>query len=229
MDALLQSLFADPVGTAGYWLSHGLKGAGPLAAALVAVSLAAGFWLWRRPSRKGRTNVIARRAFSQAEGQLWSRLTAALPDHVVLMSVPLTRFVAVRQDGGLGRNQRKLEALTADFGIFRADGTVSSVVLLEDGDSVLTRRQIKLRRKVLDRAGVRTVSWTSKPLPSVDMITRQLNPAPVHFSAGEPGSAQRGSAQRGSRAGGAAAGPDDALAPDTRLAASHASAEIRPA
>lgn len=222
MDQLLQTLLADPVGTAGQLLAQNLKGAGPLAIALVVLSLAAGFWLWRRPGRKGRTNVMARRAFSQAEGQLWSRLTAALPDHVVLMSTPLMRFVSVRQDGGLGRNRRKLEALAVDFGVFRADGTVSSVVLLEDGDTTLTRRQVKLRRKLLDRAGVRTVTWTSKLLPSVDMITRQLNPASLHFAAGESGSAKREI-----RLGSSMVGADDAVAPDTRLAASHVSAEIR--
>ena len=57
---------------------------------------------------------------------------------MVLMAVPMTRLLAVRKAGGLGRNQRKLEALTVDFGVFRADGTVSSIVILEDGDTTLT-------------------------------------------------------------------------------------------
>lgn len=215
MDTLLQTFLADPVGIAGQLLGQGFKGAGPLVVALVAMLLASGYWLWRSSARKWRTNVTARRAFGQSEGVLWSRLNTALPDHVVLMSVPLTRFITVRQAGGLGRNKRKLEALTVDFGIFRADGTVSSVVLLEEGEATLMRRQIRLRRKLLDRAGVKTVNWTSKPLPSVDMISRQLNAAPVHFAAGEPGSAQRGIGR-----GSAMAGSEDAVAPDTRLAAS---------
>ena len=224
MDALFQSFVADPLGSAGQWLEHGFKGASPLVVVLAVALLAAGLWLWRRPGRKARTNVSTRRAFGQAEGQLWSRLTTALPDHVVLMSTSLTRFVAVRQDGGLGSNKRKLEALAVDFAIFRSDGSVSSVVLLEDGDSALTRRQLKLRRKLLDRAGVKMVSWATTPLPTVDMITRQLNPAPLHFSAGESGSAQRRI-----RVSGSQAGADDALAPDTRLAASQVSTDIRPA
>jgi hypothetical protein len=223
MDAMLQTFLADPVGTVGHLLGQGFKGAGPLVLALVVMLLAAGFWLWRRPAGKGRTNVTVRRAFSQAEGLLWSRLSGALPDHVVLMSVPLTHFITVRQAGGLGRNQRKLEALTVDFGVFRSDGTVSSVVIVEDGDSMLTRRQIKLRRKILERAAVRTVNWPLKPLPSVDMISRQLNPALIQFAAGE-----RGSARRSIGRGSAPVLSDEALAPDTRLAASHANPDFSP-
>lgn len=224
MDASFQTFLVDPVGFAGQILGQGFKGAGPLAVALVVLLLAAGFWLWRRPARKGRTNVTARRAFGQSEGLLWSRISVALPDHVVLMSVPLTRFITVRQAGGLGRNQRKLEALAVDFGVFRADGTVSSVVLLEGNDAALTRRQVKLRRKLLDRAGIKAVNWDPIPLPSVEMIARQLNPEPVQFAAGEPGRVQRGMGR-----GSAMANPDDAMAPDTRLAASHASPAVRPA
>ena len=223
MDGLFQTFLADPAGFAGHLLGQGFKGAGPLAVALIAMLLA-GIWLWLRPSRKGRTNVTARRAFGQAEGLLWSRITTALPGHVVLMSVPLTRFITVRQAGGLGRNQRKLEALVVDFGVFRADGTVSSVVLLDGKEPALTRRQLKLRRKLLERAGIKAVNWDSMPLPSVDMISRQLNPEPVQFAVGEPGRVQRGVGR-----GAAMANPDDAMAPDTRLAASHASPEIRPA
>lgn len=224
MDASLQTLLADPVGAAGQLLALGLKGAGPLAGAIFGLTLVAGVWLWRRSGRKGRTNVLSRRAFSQAEGQLWSRLASALPDHVVLMSIPVTRFLAVRQDGGLGRNKRKLEALTVDYAVFRPDGTISSVVLLEDAEPTLTRRQVKLRGKLLDRAGVKTVSWTSRPLPAVDVIARQLNPTALSYAAGGSGSAKREI-----RLGSSMVGADDAVAPDTRLAASHLSAAIRPA
>jgi hypothetical protein len=150
---------------------------------------------------------------------LWSRLTSALPDHVVLMAVPMTRLVAVRKAGGLGRNQRKVEALTVDFGVFRLDGTVSSVVILEDSDATLSRRQLKLRRKLLERAAIRTFTWSCKPLPTVDMIAKQLNPTPIQFAAAERGVAQRGL--------GRGAVADDPVDPDTRLAASHASPDVR--
>lgn len=221
MDASFRSLLADPFGAATQLLAHGFKGAAPLAAALVVMLLAGGFWLWRRPAGKGRTNVSPRRAFSQAEGLLWSRLNSALPEHVVLMGVPITRFVSVRRSGGLGSNQRRLEALTVDFGVFRSDGTVSSIVILEDGDGMLSRRQLKLRRKLLDRAAIRTVYWTMKPLPTVDMISKQLNPAPIQFAAAERGAAQRGLVR------GSAALANDPVDPDTRLAANHANPDLR--
>ena len=215
------SFLADPFGAASAVVGQSFKGAGPLVVALVVMLLAAGVWLWRRPARKGRTNVTSRRAFSQVEGLLWSRLTSALPDHIVLMSVPITRVLAVRKAGGLGRNQRKLDALTVDFGVFRTDGTVSSVVILEDGDTALSRRQLKLRRKLLERAAIRTFTWSAKPLPTIDMISKQLNPAPIQFAA-----AERGVAQRGLGRGAVAEDPVD---PDTRLAASHAKADVRTA
>ena len=219
MDASFTSLLADPLGAATTLFGKLFDGAGPLAMAMVVMLLGAGIWLWRRPTRKGRTNVTPRRAFTQVEGLLWSRLNSALPDLVVLMAVPITRLLAVNQAGGLGRNRRKLEALTIDFGVFRADGTVSSIVILEDGDSTLSRRQLKLRRKLLERAAVRTVTWSAKPLPTIEMIAKQLNPAPIQFAAAERGVAQRGLG-RGAIA-------DDPVDPDTRLAASHATPDIR--
>jgi hypothetical protein len=219
MDAPFSSFLADPFGAATLAVGQSFKGAGPLVVALVVMLLAAGVWLWRRPARKGRTNVTPRRAFSQVEGLLWSRLNSALPDHIVLMAVPITRVLAVRKAGGLGRNQRKLDALTVDFGVFRADGTISSVVILEDGDTMLSRRQLKLRRKLLERAAIRTFTWSAKPLPTIDMISKQLNPAPIQFAAAERGVAQRGLG-RGAIA-------DDPVDPDTRLAASHGKADVR--
>jgi hypothetical protein len=219
MNASVSSLLADPFGSAAILAGYVFKGAGPLVVALVVMLLAAGVWLGRRPAGKGRTNVTARRAFSQIEGLLWSRLTSAMPDHVILMSVPITRLLAVRKAGGLGRNQRKLDALTVDFGVFRADGSVSSVVILEDTDTSLSRRQIKLRRKLLERASIRTFTWSVKPLPTVDMISKLLKPTPIQFAAAERGVAQRGLG-RGAMA-------DDPVDPDTRLAASHANPNVR--
>jgi len=219
MDASFSSFLADPFGAAATMVGQSFKGAGPLVVALVVMLVAASVWLWRRPARKGRTNVTPRRAFSQVEGLLWSRLSSALPDHIVLMAVPITRVLAVRKAGGLGRNQRKLDALTVDFGVFRADGTVSAVVILEDGDNTLSRRQLKLRRKLLERAAVRTFTWSAKPLPTIDMISKQLNPAPIQFAAAERGVAQRGL--------GRGAVADDPFDPDTRLAASHAKPDVR--
>jgi hypothetical protein len=221
--------FAD-VSAAFGRLSHGhLDGAGSvtvvvaLCAGLLALLLAVA-WLWRRASRKSRTSVTSRRAFTHAEGLLWARLSSALPEHVVLMAVPLTRFVTVLRAGGLGRNQRKLESLTVDFGVFRADGSVASVVILEDSNAELSRRQIKLRRKLLDRAGIKAVCWPLRPLPTAETIVRLLNPVAIDYSAGERGSFQRG----GSRAA-AVVIADSGFAPDTRLVASHANPDFRPA
>ncbi len=215
MNEAINAFMADPLGTAGLLVEYGLKGATPLAAALAVIVASIGMWLWRRRSQRARTNVLTRRAFSQAEGQLWARLSAALPGHVIGFGVPLTRFVAVRKDGGLGRHRRRLESLSADFGVFRNDGTVSTVVLLEDGEASLGRRQAKLRRKLLDRAGIRWVTWSVDSLPTVEAISRQLNPVQIQFAAGESGSAKRGV-----DGGSARRGMSDSVDPDTRLVAS---------
>ncbi len=192
MYAFLQQAVSDPAGLARHLIAGGFKGAAPVAVALLVMAVVVAVWVWRRPSLRPKSTVTARRAFSAAVGLLWARLHQALPDHVVLMGVPLTRFIIVRQVGGLGRNQRRLAELAVDFAVFRADGTVSSVVLLADGESPPDRRQSRLRRKLLERAGVRTVSWQLSAMPTVDAITRQLNPNPGAHIALEKGSAQRG-------------------------------------
>jgi hypothetical protein len=224
MQAILQTFLADPAAGAARLFGEAFGGGtASVVLAVAAALLLTAIWWWRRSVRKGPTSVIARRAFSHAEGLLWARVNAALPEQVVLMSVPLTRFITVRQAGGLGRNQRKLEPLTVDLALMRTDGTVSAVVILEDGENVLTRRQAKLRRKLLERAGIKTVNWTLKPLPSAEVIARQLNPAGTGYAAGERGSSQR------SHRGSAVIIHDHGVAPDTRLVANHANPDFRPA
>ncbi len=218
MDASFFSSFAQWFAGAGHWLESGFKGAGPLALTLagaVVLLLPAAVWLLRRSSRRARSQVNARRAFPPAEGQLWLRLVAALPAHVVLASLPLARFLAVRQDRGSARSRRKLAALAVDFAVFRADGTISSVVLLDKPEAAPTRAQARLRAKLLDRAGIRTVTWSLDGLPSVETIARQLDPSPPPFAG-----AGRGGGRRENHLGSSGSVTEDAMAPDTRLAAS---------
>lgn len=218
MDASFFTIPAQWVAGAWHWLEGGFRGAGPLALTLAgaaAMLLAAAVWLLRRPSRRARSQVTARRAFPPAEGQLWLRLVVALPAHVVFASLPLARFLAVRQDHGSARSRRKLAALAVDFAVFRADGTISSVVLLDKIEAAPTRAQARLRRKLLDRAGIRTVTWSLDGLPSVETIVRQLDPSPAPFAG-----AGRGGTRRENHLGSSGSVADDAMAPDTRLAAS---------
>ena len=126
MDQAFKAFMADPLGTAGLLVEYGLKGATPLAVALAVVAATVGTWLWRRRSHRSRTNVLTRRAFSQAEGQLWARLTTALPGHVVGFGVPLTRFIAVRKDGGLGRHRRRLESLVDSGALLSPEQAVTT-------------------------------------------------------------------------------------------------------
>ena len=65
MDASFTSLLADPFGAATTLFGKLFAGAGPLAMAMAVMLLAAGIWLWRRPARKGRTNVTPRRASAE--------------------------------------------------------------------------------------------------------------------------------------------------------------------
>ncbi|MGE0799580.1 MAG: hypothetical protein AB7G13_02240 [Lautropia sp.] len=195
MDALLQTL-SNPFDLASRVSASlaggtGFRGATPLALLLVAVVAGLAFWLLRRRGDYSH-NVTARRAFSQANGVLWSRLRQALPEHIVLMDVPLTRFIMVRRIGGIGRNQRRVDLLIADFAVFRSDGTISSVVLLDEPELGLPRGQVRLRRRLLARAGVRTVHWRLDAMPTTDAIMRELNPDPAGYLVLEKGVAQRG-------------------------------------
>lgn len=165
-----------------------------LALALATAALVALYCWWRNWQPAGATTVNAKRGFSQAEGLLWMRMSTALPGHVVLMDVPLHRFVLVRRPGGLRRDQRKFEALEVDYAVFRPDGSVCAVVLLEDGDPQPTERQRRWRQKLLERAGLRTFVWRTLPMPTIEAIRGQLDHASLPIVAAEPGSGQRQSA-----------------------------------
>lgn len=173
------------------WLA--LLAEGPVT--LVGAALAAGvlviLWTRGRERIRARTNVLSRRAFSSPEGELWRRMQRAMPNHVIQMHLPLSRFMVVRRAGGLGRNSQRLAELSVDYAIFRADGTISSVVLMTESEQELSRQQRKLRRKLLERAQVRHVQWSLTTIPSVDAIAGTLDPDLSVLVASEPGSARR--------------------------------------
>ncbi len=149
--------------------------------------------IWQRigSERARRLGLLSRRAFNSAEGEFWRRLREAMPDHVVLMAVPLSRFISVRQGGRSARETKRLTGLTVDFALFRPDGTLSSVVLMEDSEPSLTRSQRRLRRKLLEASRTRSIVWRLDSPPSVATIRRGLDPDPEALVVAEPARARR--------------------------------------
>jgi Protein of unknown function (DUF2726) len=143
------------------------------AAALIVVVLGAGFALAMLRSRsnhttsKGHWPFSLRRPLTEPEQVLYFRLRQALPDHMVLAQVGMSRFLAVRR----GHNARawydRISRMSVDFLVCTKDASVIAAIELDDASHQPPDRANADAKKelALKAAGVRLVRWTVSAMP----------------------------------------------------------------
>jgi len=171
--------------------------AGPAAGAvamLAAAVLGVAFWAWRR--RRGQTGGAAAealdtvlgwspratRVLSSDELRAHALLVQALPQHLVLAQVPLSRFIRVPTRNSYAEWLRRVGHLNADFIVCDAQAQVLAVVELRStrprGGERIERRHQRFAR-VLKQAGIPLQVWTDGALPSVADVRATLPPLPA--------------------------------------------------
>jgi hypothetical protein len=110
----------------------------------------------------------AKRALSAPEQVLYHRLVKALPDHIVLAQVQLSRFIGITKDTDDRQTWlNRINQISADFVICLKDFTVVAVVELDDGSHDSDRRKAADTKKdrVLRAAGIPITRWQVRSLP----------------------------------------------------------------
>lgn len=136
----------------------------------------------------------AKKPLSQPEQVLYRRLVEALPEHIVLAQVQLSRLLGVRASGREYRSWlNRIDRLSADFVVCHKDAAVLVAIELDDATHRRTARRKTDARKdrALGSAGIPVLRWNVKSLPDAAAIRAAL-PAGVPVARPAATGTQRG-------------------------------------
>jgi len=119
----------------------------------------------------------AKRPLSQAEQVLYNRLVQALPDHMVLAQVQVSRVLGVKKGFSFHEWSNRINRLSYDFVVCSRDSTVVAAIELDDKSHDAPSRIATDQKKnrATTSAGVRLIRWNVRALPDVATIRQTLS------------------------------------------------------
>jgi hypothetical protein len=125
----------------------------------------------------------AKRPLSQPEQVLYHRLVQALPGHIVLAQVQVSRVLGVKRGFSFHEWNNRINRLSYDFVVCSRDSTVVAAIELDDSSHEAASRIATDQKKnrATASAGVRLIRWHVRALP--DTATIQLAFSDTHLTA----------------------------------------------
>jgi very-short-patch-repair endonuclease len=120
----------------------------------------------------------ARKPLSQAEQILYFRLVRALPEHIVLAQVQLSRLLGVRKGNSHQSWTNRINRMSVDFVVCHKDSTIVAVIELDDATHEQQERRTADARKdkALASAAVRLIRWQARSIPDIATIQSAFLP-----------------------------------------------------
>ncbi len=117
-----------------------------------------------------------KRPLSQPEQVLYHRLIRALPEHIVLAQVQVSRVLGVKKGSNFHEWNNRISRLSYDFVVCSKDSTVIAAIELDDKshDSASHMRTDDRKNKASADAGLRLIRWHVRSLPSEEAIKDEL-------------------------------------------------------
>ena len=122
----------------------------------------------------------AKKPLSQPEQVLYFRLIEALPGHIILAQVQLSRLLGVKKGNNHQSWLNRINRMSADFVVCNKDASVVAVIELDDASHQKTERQAAdaKKDKALAAAGIKIIRWQVKAMPDQPAIQAALLPNP---------------------------------------------------
>ncbi len=122
-----------------------------------------------------------KRPLSQPEQVFYHRLIRALPEHIVLAQVQVSRVLGVRKGASFHEWNNRISRLSYDFVVCGKDSTVIAAIELDDKTHESRDRAStdEKKNKASADAGLRLIRWQVRTLPSEEAIRQELLSAPV--------------------------------------------------
>ena len=120
-----------------------------------------------------------KKPLTQPEQVLYHRLVKALPDHIVLAQVQVSRVLGVKKGSNFNEWNNRINRLSYDFVVCGKDSTVLAAIELDDKTHESSRRSAadEKKNKAAADAGLRLIRWNVKALPDESAIQAQLRSA----------------------------------------------------
>jgi very-short-patch-repair endonuclease len=121
----------------------------------------------------------AKRPLSQPEQVLYHRLVKALPEHIVLAQVQVSRVLGVKKGFNFHEWNNRINRLSYDFVVCTKDSTVLAAIELDDkSHESKERTETDAKKdKATSAAGVRLIRWHVKALPDQQAIEAEFREA----------------------------------------------------
>lgn len=116
----------------------------------------------------------AKKPLSQPEQILYFRLVQALPNHIILAQVQLSRLLEVKKGNNHQAWLNRINRMSADFVVCNKDSSIVAAIELDDTTHQREDRQatdIK-KNKALESAGVQIIRWQTNAMPDLGTIQR---------------------------------------------------------
>ncbi|MFN3417544.1 MAG: DUF2726 domain-containing protein [Caldimonas sp.] len=117
-----------------------------------------------------------KRPLSQPEQVLYHRLVRALPEHIVLAQVQVSRVLGVKKGANFHEWNNRINRLSYDFVVCAKDSTVIAAIELDDKshESSSRAKTDERKSKATADAGLRLIRWHVRSLPSEQVIRSEL-------------------------------------------------------
>lgn len=114
----------------------------------------------------------ARKPLSKPEQVLYFRLCNALPQHIVLAQVGLSRLLGVKKGNNYHEWNNRINRMTADFVVCNKDASILAVIELDDASHEKEqRRQADAKKdRALASANIKMIRWQAKAMPNEEDI-----------------------------------------------------------
>lgn len=127
-------------------------------------------------SGSGQWPFYVKKPLTQPEQVLYHRLVKALPEHIVLAQVQVSRVLSVKKGSNFNEWNNRINRLSYDFVVCSKDSTVLAAIELDDKSHEPNRRMAtdEKKNKATADAGLLLIRWNVKALPDESAIQRAL-------------------------------------------------------
>ena len=135
-----------------------------------------------------------KKLLSPPEQILYHRMIRALPEHIVLAQVQVSRVLGVKKGSNFHEWNNRINRLSYDFVVCGKDSLVIAAIELDDKSHDSSKRigTDAKKDKASSDAGLRLIRWNVRALPSEEVIRGEfITPVAI---AGTSGAQPRGSA-----------------------------------
>lgn len=119
---------------------------------------------------------IRRNPLSEPEQILYYRLLEALPEHIVLCQVQLSRLLGVERSANQIMWMNRINRMSVDFVICDKSFKAIAVIELDDATHEKKERQVADNKKdrALKSAVIRVIRWQARRMPDVRTIRKTI-------------------------------------------------------